>query len=84
MTRCRLRDVPRQSCRDETQSSAYRRLYGNYSNRCLVKPGRSGERSPRSVLTALAHELASDGILENAGKLAHAEMHKALDTFQES
>ena len=39
---------------------------------------------PAKRLTALAHELASDGILENAGKLAHAEMHKALDTFQET
>ena len=39
---------------------------------------------PAKRLTALAHELASDGILENAGKLAHAELHKALDTFQET
>jgi type III restriction enzyme len=38
---------------------------------------------PAKRLTALAHELASDGILPNAGKIAHAEMHKALDTFQE-
>jgi hypothetical protein len=39
---------------------------------------------PAKRLTALAHELASDGILPGAGKLAHAEMHKALDKFQES
>lgn len=39
---------------------------------------------PAKRLTALAHELASDGILPRAGRLAHAEMHKALDTFQES
>jgi type III restriction enzyme len=39
---------------------------------------------PAKRLTALAHELASDDILPNAGKLAHAEMHKALDKFQES
>ncbi len=39
---------------------------------------------PAKRLTALAHELASDGILQHAGKLAHAEMHKALDVFQES
>jgi hypothetical protein len=39
---------------------------------------------PAKRLTALAHELASDGILPHAGKLAHAEMHKALDKFQES
>jgi len=39
---------------------------------------------PAKRLTALAHELASDNILPRAGRLAHAEMHKALDTFQES
>ena len=39
---------------------------------------------PAKRLTALAHELASDGILPNAGKLAHAEMHKALEKFRES
>lgn len=39
---------------------------------------------PAKRLTALAHELASDGILPGAGKLAHAEMHKALDNFQGS
>lgn len=39
---------------------------------------------PAKRLTALAHELASDDILQHAGKLAHAEMHKALYAFQES
>lgn len=39
---------------------------------------------PAKRLTALAHELASDDILPRAGKQAHAEMHKTLDTFQES
>jgi hypothetical protein len=38
---------------------------------------------PAKRLTALAHELASDGILKGAGKLAHAAMHKVLDTAQE-
>jgi len=38
---------------------------------------------PAKRLTALAHELASDDILSGAGKLAHAEMHKALDAAQE-
>jgi hypothetical protein len=38
---------------------------------------------PAKRLTALAHELASDDILPGAGKLAHYEMHKALDKFQE-
>ena len=39
---------------------------------------------PAKCLTALAHELASDDILTGAGRLAHGEMHKALDAFQES
>lgn len=39
---------------------------------------------PAKRLTALAHELAADGILAGAGKRAHGVMHKALDVFQES
>jgi type III restriction enzyme len=39
---------------------------------------------PAKRLTALAHELASDDILPGAGKFAHAEMHKALDRFQQT
>lgn len=38
---------------------------------------------PAKRLTALAHELASDGILPGAGKKAHAAMHLVLDNFQE-
>ena len=34
---------------------------------------------PVKRLTALAHELAADGLVEHAGKLAHERMHKALD-----
>lgn len=34
---------------------------------------------PIKRLTALAHELAADGLLRDAGKKAHAEMHKVLD-----
>jgi hypothetical protein len=34
---------------------------------------------PAKRLTALAHELAADGLLKDAGKKAHAEMHKVLD-----
>jgi len=34
---------------------------------------------PVKRLTALAHELAADGLLADAGKKAHAEMHKVLD-----
>lgn len=34
---------------------------------------------PVKRLTALAHELAHDGLLPDAGKKAHAEMHKVLD-----
>lgn len=39
------------------------------------------KRHPRPVkrLTSLAHELAVDGLLEDAGKAAHADMHKVLD-----
>ena len=37
---------------------------------------------PAKRLTALAHELACDDILPDAGKKAHAHMHDVLDTFQ--
>ena len=37
---------------------------------------------PVKRLTALAHELAADGLLSDAGKKAHAEMHKVLDGGQ--
>jgi hypothetical protein len=37
---------------------------------------------PVKRLTALAHELAVDGLLADAGKKAHAELHKALDAAQ--
>ena len=37
---------------------------------------------PVKRLTALAHELASDGLLPDAGKKAHTEMHKVLDATQ--
>ena len=36
---------------------------------------------PAIRLTALAHELASDGLLPSAGGIAHAAMHKVLDNF---
>lgn len=36
---------------------------------------------PAIRLTALAHELASDGLLQGAGSQAHAVMHKMLDDF---
>lgn len=36
---------------------------------------------PPIRLTALAQELASDGLLPDAGQIAHATMHKALDAF---
>ena len=38
---------------------------------------------PAKRLTALAHELASDGILPGAGKKAHSAMHDVLDQFQQ-
>lgn len=37
---------------------------------------------PVKRLTALAHELAMDALLPDAGKKAHAEMHKVLDDVQ--
>jgi hypothetical protein len=37
---------------------------------------------PAKRLTALAHELAADDILEGAGRKAHAALHSALDKFQ--
>lgn len=37
---------------------------------------------PVKRLTALAHELAVDGLVSDAGKKAHAEMHKVLDGAQ--
>ncbi len=37
---------------------------------------------PVKRLTSLAHELASDGLLPDAGKIAHSEMHKVLDAAQ--
>lgn len=37
---------------------------------------------PVKRLTALAHELAADGLLPNAGKKAHAKLHKVLDDAQ--
>ncbi|MGI8619579.1 MAG: hypothetical protein ACR2L6_10920 [Gemmatimonadaceae bacterium] len=39
---------------------------------------------PPKRLTALAHELAMDGLLPGAGQKAHAAMHKALDAFLET
>jgi hypothetical protein len=36
---------------------------------------------PAIRLTAIAHELASDGLLAGAGGKAHAAMHKMLDDF---
>lgn len=45
-----------------------------------TRPQRGAKPAVR--LTALAHELASDDILAGAGRLAHAEMHAALDAFQ--
>lgn len=36
---------------------------------------------PAIRLTALAHELASDGLMPGAGSKAHMTMHKALDDF---
>jgi hypothetical protein len=44
-----------------------------------IRPQRGAK--PPARLTALAHELASDGFLSGAGKLAHAKLHAWLDGF---
>jgi hypothetical protein len=44
-----------------------------------IRPQRNAKPAVR--LTALAHELASDGILKGAGGKAHAALHKMLDDF---
>lgn len=46
-----------------------------------TRPQKSAK--PAKRLTALAQELADDGILEGAGRKAHAALHAALDNFQE-
>jgi len=47
-----------------------------------TRPQRGAKPAVR--LTALAHELASDGLLPGAGGKAHAAMHKMLDGFVSS
>jgi type III restriction enzyme len=44
-----------------------------------TRPQRAAK--PAIRLTALAHELACDGLLDAAGQKAHAAMHKFLDRF---
>jgi type III restriction enzyme len=44
-----------------------------------TRPQRNAK--PAIRLTALAHELASDGLLPGAGGKAHAAMHKVLDDY---
>lgn len=44
-----------------------------------TRPQRAAKPAVR--LTALAHELASDGLLAGAGKKAHAAMHQVLDAY---
>ena len=41
------------------------------------------QTKPVKRLTSLAHELAVDGLIPEAGKKAHAEMHKVLDAARE-
>lgn len=41
------------------------------------------QAKPVKRLTSLAHELAADGLLPEAGKKAHAEMHKVLNAARE-
>ncbi|WP_094287294.1 DEAD/DEAH box helicase [Mycobacterium lehmannii] len=51
-------------------------------DKLLTLPAQSLPRrgvKPVKRLTALAQELATDGLLADAGKIAHAELHKVLD-----
>jgi type III restriction enzyme len=59
------------------------KLYGMLFESCHRRRARSAAQS-RPALTALAHELASDGFFPGAGKLAHAVMHKVLDGFRKA
>lgn len=45
-----------------------------------TRPQKSAK--PAKRLTALAQELADDGLLEWAGNIAHTKLHEALDNFQ--
>jgi len=54
-------------------------------DKLLLLPSQSlPQRGAKPVkrLTALAHELSADGLLPEAGKKAHSEMHKILDAAQ--
>lgn len=46
-----------------------------------TRPQKSAK--PAKRLTSLAQELVDDGILEGAGRKAHAALHAALDKFQD-
>jgi hypothetical protein len=51
----------------------------------LALPSQSlPQKGARAIkrLTLLAHELAADDLLEDAGKVAHGEIHKVLDAAQ--
>lgn len=61
---------PNQSIKDDVWA-----VFANLPSQLL--PQRVAK--PVKRLTALAHELAQDNLLPNAGKKAHSEMHKVLD-----
>jgi hypothetical protein len=50
-------------------------VFGEHKTEALPKR----QSRPVKRLTALAHELAADGLLPDAGKKAHAEFHNVLD-----
>mgnify|MGYP006270761643 FL=1 len=55
-------------------------------DKLLLLPSQSlpkRQAKPVKRLTSLAHELAADGLLPEAGKKAHAEMHKVLNAARE-
>lgn len=55
-------------------------IWGTFTSLPSQTRPQLGARPPKR-LTALAHELAVDGLLPGAGRKAHAAMHKALDAF---
>jgi type III restriction enzyme len=66
---------PEEMTPNASVSEAVWKKFLSLSSQSLPRRG----AKPVKRLTALAQELASDGFLPNAGKKAHADLHKVLD-----
>jgi type III restriction enzyme len=66
---------PREMTPNPAMPEAVWEILGSLPSQTLPKK----QARPVQRLTILAHELAFDGLLADAGKKAHAEMHKMLD-----